>query len=190
MPDYGITTGLPQLPALLGDEKSFAQFKPVYQAINSLSQGISTSLGLVDFSQAELQQRNQLASILTQQHRKLYVLNNTGVALAFGKVVNLYLSSGKIAAQLADATDNTKPALGVVNNALGIDPGLYGEVVIGEGYSQGIGGTTLGAIYYLSTAGNVQLARPGAVGSIVQAVGFGLGSAGFYLDISLLFLQN
>lgn len=190
MPDYGITTGLPQLPTVLGDEKAFAQLKPVYQAINSLSQGISTSLGLVGFSQAELQQRNQLASIITQQHKKLFALNATGVALAYGSVVNLYLSSGKIAARLADATDNTKPAFGIVNNPLGIDAGLYGEVVIGEGYVQGISGTTLGSIYYLSTAGAVQLARPGAVGSIIQAVGFGLGSAGFYLDISLLFLQN
>lgn len=190
MPDYGITTGLPQLPSILGDEKSFGQFKPVYQAINSLAQGLSTSLGLVTFSQAELQQRNQLASLLAQQHRKVYVLNDTGAPLAYGKIVTLYLSSGKIAAQYADATNNTKPAHGIVNQTQGIEAGQFGEVVLAEGYVQSISGTTIGAIYYLSTNGDVQLVRPAAAGSIVQAVGFGLGSAGFYLQIGLLFLQN
>ena len=188
MPDYAINSGLSQIPVGQSEDK-FQLVLPLYQAINTLAQNISKSTGLVQFDQAELQSRNQVASILSQNHRKVYALA-VGSALAYGKIVNLYLSTGKIAAQYADATNNTKPAHGIVNAAQGIDVGEYGEIVLIEGLVQGITGSTFGSYYYLSTTGNVQLTRPAAAGSIVQAVGFGLGSAGFYLHISSLFLQN
>lgn len=188
MPDYGITTGLPQLPSALKDE-NFTLVLPLYQALNTLAQTLSSQSGLVDFSQSELGQRNQLASIVRQQHAKVYA-RAVGSALAYGKIVNLYLDSGKIAARYADATDNTKPAHGIVNQPQGIDASDYGEVVLMEGLSQGIAGTTFGAYYYLGTNGDVQLGRPITAGSIVQALGFGLGSAGFYLHISSYFHQN
>lgn len=189
MPDYAINTGLPQLPAGLPDKEE-QLVRPVYIALNNLAQKVSETTGLVEFSQAELASRGQLNSLLTQNHAKIYALNDTGVALAFGKIVTLYLSSGKIAAQYADATNNTKPAHGIVNAPFGIAPGEYGEIMTVEGYSAGIGGTALGQYYYLSTNGDVQAARPGAAGSIVQAVGFGLGSLGFYQHISSYFHQN
>lgn len=187
MADYRITTGLPQLPAGQKDA-NFNLVLPLYSAMNSLAQAVSTVGGLVDYNQAELAQRNQLASLSAQNHRKVYVL--AVGALAYGEIVNLYLSGGKIAAQLADATDNTKPAHGIVNQTQGIAAGDYGEVVISEGHTQGIAGTTFGLYYYLGVTGLIQLARPAAVGSIIQAVGFGLGTGGFYLSISSLFLQN
>lgn len=189
MPDYRIQPGLPQLPSNL-DNKDFANFKPVYLAINSLAQSLSSQTGNVNYNQSELSQRNQLGSLLTQNHRKLWVKNESGASLAYGKIVTLQLSAGKIIAIYADATDNTKPAHGIVNNPLGIDNGDYGEVNIVEGYSQGIAGTTFGLYYYLSTNGDVQAGRPAAAGSIVQPVGFGLGTAGFYLHISSYFHQN
>lgn len=189
MPNYQISPGLPQLPSGL-KEPEFALVRPLYQAINSLSQAVSINAGAIDFSQDELSQRNQLGSILTQNHRKLWVHNTSGATLAYGKIVTLQLSGGKIVAIYADATNNTKPAHGIVNNPLGIANGDYGEVDVVEGYSQGIGGTTFGLYYYLGTNGDVQAGRPVAAGSIVQAIGFGLGTAGFYLHISSLFLQN
>ena len=187
MPDYRITTGLPQLPAGQKSE-SFNLVLPLYTAMNSVAQAVSVVSGLVDFNQSELAERNQVASLSTANHNKVFAL--APVALTFGTIVNLYLSGGKIAAQPADATDNTKPAHGIVNQAQGIAAGDYGEIVICQGYSSGIAGTTFGSYYYLSTAGLIQLARPAAAGSIVQAVGFGLGTSGFYLSISSLFLQN
>lgn len=188
MPDYKITTGLPQVPAGM-EEKDFGKFLPIYNSMNALAQAVSIASGSVDFSQAELAQRNQLGSLQAQNHRKLYALAD-GVSLAYGAVVNLYLSSGKIAAQLADASSSAKPAHGIVNAPLGIAAGEFGEIMFIEGYSQGIAGTTFGAPYYLSTGGLVQLARPSAVGTIEQAVGWGLGSAGFYLHISTYFVQH
>ena len=187
MPDYRISTGLPQLPTT-GDEKAFQLVSPLYMALNSLSKAVSQNSGQVDFNQAELSQRNQLGSVITQNHRKLYALAPS--ALDYGKIVTLYLDSGKIAAQYADATNNTKPAHGIVNNTAGIAAGQYGEIMLIEGFSAGISGTTLGLTYYLSTGGLVSTTRPAAAGSIIQACGIGLGSAGFYLHISSLFLQN
>lgn len=187
MPDYRITSGLPQVPAGMED-KDFGKFLPIYNALNALAQAISITGGNVDFSQTELAARNQLGSVLTHNTRKVYPL--APGALAYGTIVNLFLSGGKIAAQAADATNNTKPAHGIVNEPLGIAAGDYGEVLLIEGLSQGISGTTFGAPYYLSTGGLVQLARPGAAGTIEQAVGWGLGSAGFYLHISTYFVQH
>lgn len=188
MPNYRITTGLPQLPAGL-PSKEFELVRPMYQAMNTMAQIISTTAGLVDFDQAELASRNQLASVLTQNHQKLYARSVVGT-LAFGKIVTLYLVDGKICAQHADATNNTRPAHGIVNVPQGIANNQFGEIMLMEGFSKGISGTALGQYYYLSTNGDVQAARPTAVGTIVQAVGFGLGSAGFYLSISSFFQQN
>lgn len=187
MADYRITTGLPQLP-VTGDEKEFRLVNPLYQAMNSLSQALSRAEGAVDFDQSELAQRNQFGSITTQNHRKVYALAETD--LDYGRIVNLYLASGKIAARYADATNNTRPAHGIVNSPDGILTGQYGEIMIVEGVTAGISGTVFGSYYYLSTLGQIALTRPAAVGSITQAIGFGLGSAGFYLHISSYFRQN
>jgi len=188
MPDFNITTGLPQLPSGLPN-KDFELVKPLYLSMNALAKGVSVQTGNVSFDQAEMSAQNQLSTLLTQNHRKIYVLAD-GVTLAYGKMINLYLSSGKIAGRYADSTDNTKPAHGIVNNPLGINAGDFGEVVLVEGYSAGIGGTTFGHYYYLSTNGDVQFGRPAAAGTIIQATGFGLGTGGFYMHISPLFLQN
>lgn len=188
MPDYKITTGLPQLPAGNAD-KDFNLVKPLYLALNALSQGLSISAGAVDFNQTELASQNQLGTLTTQNHRKLYALA-AGVTLPFGAVVNLYISAGKIAARLADATIAGLPAHGIVNNPLGIDSGDFGEVIIIEGYTAGISGTTFGLYYYLSATGLIQAGQPVAAGTIRQGMGFGLGTAGFYMHISSYIVQN
>jgi hypothetical protein len=189
MPDYGITTGLPQTPAGM-ENKDFSKFLPVYNALNALAQAVSIASGRVTYSQEELAQRNQLGSILTQNHRVAYVLAD-GISLPFGTLVHLYLNGGgKICGEPADASTSAKPCHGIVDEPLGINPGEFGRVVVVEGYTQGITGTTFGQYYYLGVGGLAQAARPAAVGSIVQSVGFGLGSAGFYLHVSSYFHQN
>lgn len=187
MPDYKITTGLPQTPTT-SDDKTFGLFLPVYNALNALSKVVSQGIGAVDYTQEELAQRNQLGSVITQNHRKLYAL--APAALMYGQVVNVYLDSGKLAARLADATTAALPAHGIVNNPAGIAAGQYGEILLVEGFTAGITGTTIGVYYYLSTGGLISPVRPAVAGSIVQAVGFGLGSLGFYAHISSYFPVN
>lgn len=187
MPSHRILTGLPELPNALPDKES-NMLRPLYLATNTLAKLVSESTGQVDFDQSEMSQRDQMASILTQNHTRVFV--QAGADLSYGKIVNLYLSGGKLTAQYADATDATKPAHGIVNETAGIPVGTFGEVLLFTGYTLGIGGTSVGSMYYLATNGDVALARPAVAGSIVQACGIGLGSAGFYLNISSLFIQN
>jgi len=187
MPDYGLNAGLPQTPASLPD-KEFSLLLPLYQALNNLSQAVSNYAGLTRYTQLELASRNQLGSVQSQRQYRLFVYAPS--LLAYGKFVHLYLDSGKIAAEYADATDDTKPACGIVNAPFDIEAGAYGEVILTSGVTQGVSGTTLGATYYLSTTGDISTTRPGVAGSIIQAVGIGLGSAGFYMNISSLFIKN
>lgn len=188
MPSSRIQSGLPALPNALPDKEA-GLVKPIYVSLKNITEKISEATGQTDLSQDELANLAQTSTLLTQNHTRLFA-KAVGSTLAFGKIVNLYLSGGKIAAQYADATDNTKPAHGIVNEPLGIPDGTFGEILLFTGHTIGIGGTALGTIYYLSTNGAVQAARPAAVGSIIQACGVGLGTAGFYLNISSLFIQN
>ncbi len=177
MPNYNISTGLPQTPSGVPDA-DFNRLLPLYQAMNTLARNLSEADGRVTFSQVELAERNQLGSIRSQNHRRIYPL--FPAAIGYGKLVNLYVSGGKLAAQLADASTNTL-AHGIVNQQTGAAAGDYAEVILIEGFSNGIAGSVLGAQYWLSTNGDVQAVAPG-VGA-VQPVGWGLGSAGFYLHI-------
>lgn len=187
MPQYNITTGLAQLPAGQPD-KDFNLIKPLYLSLNALSQAISLSTGNVTYTQSELSEQNQLGTVLTQNLRKIYVLAPS--ALSYGKMVHLILSGGKIAAEYADSSTNTKPAHGIVNQPLGIAAGEYGEVVLIEGSVRGISGAVFGTYYYLSTNGDVQPVQPTGGGTIRQGVGFGLGTGGFYMHISSHIVQN
>lgn len=177
MPNYNISTGLPQTPSGVPDG-DFNRLLPLYQAMNTLARNLSEADGRVTFSQAELAERNQLGSIRSQNHRRIYPL--FPAAIGYGKLVNLYVSGGKLAAQLADASTGL-PAHGVVNQQSGAGLGDYAEVILLEGLTDGIAGSVLGTFYWLSTAGNVQATAPDV--GLVQPVGFGLGSAGFYLHI-------
>lgn len=177
MPNYRITTGLPQLPPSAYDEKDFNKFVPVYQALNAIARAVSVQTGQVDFSQAELAERNQLGSLISGNNYKVYPLANGN--LSFGLLVNLYVSGGKIVARAADPNLG-RPAHGIVNVPTGIVDGTYGEVLFMEGHCLGISGTTFGTQYYATTSGLVTSPAPSG---IVQPIGWGLGSLGLYLRI-------
>lgn len=187
MPTYEIKAGLPDRPSAVTDKEA-ALLMPLYIGIGNLARRVSTAIGAVSYTQTELAERSQIASLHSSQVNKIYP--RAIGALAFGKIVHLVLDVDKIGAEYADATNNTKPAMGIVSAPFGIADNAFGEVTLFTGYTSGISGSTVGVPYYLSTVGTVSAARPAAAGTIIQAVGFGLGTAGFYLTISSLFLQN
>lgn len=187
MPNYEIGSGLPDRPSALTD-KDASLVLPLYQAVNNLARNVSSAVGAVGFSQAELADRSQIASLRAATGNRLFV--RAGPTLAYAKLVHLYLAAGKISAEYADATTSAKPAVGIVNEPFGIASGQFGEVILFTGYSAGITGTNIGDLYYLSTNGDASPSRPSAVGTIIQSVGVGLGSLGFYLNISSLYIQN
>jgi hypothetical protein len=180
MPTYDVRSGLPSYPAGLTDE-DVALVLPLYRAVSNLSQQVSAATGNVAYTPAEQAQADQFSKLISQRLEKIFV--RATVALGFGKMVNLHLVGGVVEAQLADATDATKPAHGVVDSLVGIAAGQWGEIIFMNGRSAGIAGTVFGARYFLSTAGDIQLVAPTAPGSLVQLLGVGLGSAGFYLQI-------
>ena len=187
MPEPLIQTGLPSLPAGLPD-KEHKLLSPIYLALNALARKISSATGLTSYSESELSEINQIETLLVGQVTRIFL--KATETIAFGKMCNIHLDGGKLSARLADSTDNTKPAHAVCNTAAGLSAGEFGEFILGTGYTSGITGTGVGTIYYLGTSGDSQSARPAAAGSIIQAVGIGLGSAGFYTQISNLFIQN
>lgn len=181
MPTFDLGSGLPSYPSGLND-KDAALVLPLYRAVSALTQQASAASGNVTYSPAEQAQADQFTKLIGQRLNKVFV--RATVALGFGKMVNLHLVSGIVEARLADASPGTTlPAHGVVDVPGGIAAGEFGEIIFMSGRSAGIAGTVFGSRYFLSTAGDIQLAVPTAPGALVQILGVGLGSAGFFLQI-------
>jgi len=187
MPTPLIQSGLPSVPAGLPD-KEHRLLTPIYLAFNSLARTISGATGMVTYTPGEMAASSPIAALGTQQFTRVFL--RATVDIAFGKMVNIFLDSGEMSARLADSTNNSKPASAVCNQLEGVPLGTTGEFLLYTGYTAGISDTVLGATYYLGTNGNSQLTRPSGAGSIIQAVGIGFGSLGFYTQISSLFIQN
>lgn len=180
MPQFSISSGLPSYPSGLSD-KDAALVLPLYRAISNLAQQLSLLTGNAQYSPTEQSQVDQFTKLLAQRTQKLFV--EAGEALAYGNLVTLSLSGGKIVAFKADASDLTKPAHAVIDAPAGLSIGEFGEAVFLQGRTAGISGTTFGAPYWLSTNGQVQAVKPEGPGIITQYVGLGLGTAGFYADL-------
>jgi len=180
MPQFNISSGLPSYPPGLPDSEA-GLVLPLYRAVNSLAQQLSLQSGNAQYSSQEQAGLDQFTKLTAQRTQKMFV--KAAEALGFGKLVTLTLDAGKIVASLADATDGTKPAHAVVDAVGGIAAGDFGEAIFLAGKTSGISGTGFMALYYLSTAGQVQSTAPTAPGTLRQIVGYGLGSAGFYLQI-------
>lgn len=181
MPKYNLGTGLPDLPNGLKDAE-FKLVAPLYMALNNLSKGLAALNGQVTYDASELSIQSQIIGLQPQNLFKVYA--KATAVLPYGAIVNLHLDAGKIGARLADCSNDTKPAHGICNVSTGLAIGEYGEIIVSYGYTGGITGTNVGEIYYLSTGGLVTNVRPTPAPKIVQAVGIGLGSLGFYLTVS------
>jgi len=175
-----IKTGLPNSPLGLSDEDAQKLF-PLYNAINSLTRQVGEVSGFVEYSQAELAGLLQFPPNMARSPSIIYA--QASEPLVYGQAVHLHLSGGRIAAEPADATDNTKSAHGVVDQPQGLGTGEYGRVIIGCGFTAGIADTVVGQQYWLSVDGLVAGAAPTSPGAIIQSVGFGLGSLGFFVCI-------
>lgn len=183
MPNFNISSGLPSYPSGLSDKDAALVF-PLYRAVNSLAQQLAAQSGNVQYSAAEQGTVDQFTKFTNQRTRKMFV--KAAEALSFGSLVTLSVAGGKIVAHKADATNLARPAHAIVDVPAGIAVDTFGEVIFMQGKSSGVSGTTFGAAYYLSTAGQVQITPPVATGVINQIVGIGLGSAGFYFDAEII----
>ena len=181
MPRFDLQSGLPSYPAGLNDRDA-ALVNPVYRAVAALTQQVSAATGIVTYSPLEMAQADQFTKLISQRMTKIFARASENIS--FGQLVNLHLVGGVVEARLANATDTTKPAHAACDVPTGLTAGSWGEFIFMTGRSAGIGGTVFGARYFLSTtAGSAQIGVPGTPGNLVQIVGVGLGSAGFWLNI-------
>jgi len=180
MPSYTVASGLPDLPVGLND-KDAALVGPIYRAVNTLAQQLSLLTGNIQFSTVEQAQIDQLSTLIDHREQRIYV--KALELLPYGALVTISLDGGKLSASLATALDLNKPAHGICDTIGGIPIGEFGIIIFSQGRSAGVAGTVLGATYYLSTGGALQLESPTADSVLNQVVGIGLGSAGIYLNI-------
>lgn len=180
MPQFLVSSGLPDLPAGLNDKDS-ALVSPLYRALSALAQQLATLTGNIQYDQAEQAVIDQLGGVIDGREQRIYV--KALETLPYGRLITLSIDAGKLSARVADGTVLTKPAHALCDVPGGIAVGKYGLALFMRGKSAAVTGTALGTTYYLSTVGNMQATPPTADGVLNQVVGTGLGSAGIYLNI-------
>lgn len=119
MPQFQIDSGLPVYPSGLTDEDA-GLVLPMYRAINSIAQQLSTLTGSVQYSNTELGQLDPFIGLQSQRTNKITC--TAAENLAFGNIVNLYVDGGVIKARKADALF-LRPAHGIVDNPAGMAAG-------------------------------------------------------------------
>lgn len=178
-----IDLGLPELP-LNTNREIEPDLRYLYMAVQTLAQAIGQQTGL----ETPLEGYQNLASAATtlgKDKKRLYV--TTSEPITFGQIVNLWDNAGAMQARLANATDATKPGIGICNTPGTSAAGITIEVVVPSCHIGSIGGLTPGTVYYLSTvAGTVQNAPPAVAGNIVQPVGIAIGATDLYFHMPYL----
>ena len=101
--------------------------------------------------------------------------------LTAGNFVNLYNNSGTLNMRKANATDNTKPAIGYILED--VTSGNSG-VVYFSGINNQLSGLSIGFAYLSTTSGAVTSTKPSSSGNIQQKLGFVLSTT------SMIFNQN
>jgi hypothetical protein len=180
MTSYNISSGLPDLPSGLTD-KDAALVTPLYRAINNLAQQVSVLTGNVQYTQSDMGNIDQLTGLIDSRENRIYP--KALEAIAYGDLVTLSVDAGKLSMRKADASVLNKPAHGICDTVGGVAVNSYGRVIFMRGKTAAVSGTSIGTVYYLSTAGAMQAARPVLPTVTTQAVAYGLGSAGIYLSI-------
>lgn len=180
MPTFNVTSGLPDLPVGLKDADA-ALVGPLYRAISTLAQQLSSLTGNVQYSASEQATIDQFSSLIDHREQRIYV--KAMEALSYGSLISLVVDGGKLAAWKATASTLTRSAHGICDTPGGIAAGSYGICLFMRGRTASVTGTALGSTYYLSTNGAMQLASPAADSVLNQIVAVGLGSVGIYLNI-------
>lgn len=177
---YGITAGLPDLPAGLPD-KEFNALAPVYRAIHTVAQQTARQANVVQYDPGELAKIDPLVGVKTDRNNRIVI--KAGEALNYGHLVYLTAVGGTLVAYKADYDASTgHRAVACVASPSGLALNAFGEAVFMSGLCAGISGTVLGTQYYLGAAG---VATAGVTsGKKQQAVGIGLGTAGLFLTIT------
>lgn len=103
-------------------------------------------------------------------------------AITAGALVNIYPNAGVLNARPADNTAVGSEANGYAPSA--IASGASGTVYLGEGLISGLSALSVGAPYFLGTAGAVTTTAPSTAGNLIQPVGKAVSATEFYIQPS------
>lgn len=158
-----------------------AAVDPIYNALQQLLAAFNRYAGVAPWPTSQWSQLTPDITLQLQNMQRIYVpFTQNAVA---GHLVNLHNNAGVLSAQLANATDNTKPASGWSTGA--VAAGDVGEVMFGNGLCTSIGGLTIAQQYWLSTTdGLVANTPPVAPGNIQQSIGFALAATQMWMHIT------
>lgn len=147
-----------------------AAFDEVYLVLNNLASAFVTLTGAGPINRSEWELRkNDPSTLLATNTHRLYV--QADEVLAYGEIVSFTNSGTDLRAILADATNNSRFAVGFVNNVDGAGIGDVAEIIVGQGLLPS-SGLTPGDPYYLSTTPGFMAAAPAvAAGNIEQFLG-------------------
>ena len=106
------------------------------------------------------------------------VLCPASEALVAGNKINLWSDGGTLKARKADCS-NGRRAHGFV--LAGFDEAATATVYL-EGNNTGVSGKTIGATYFLSTAGGISDTPPSTAGHIVQEIGVAVSATEITFD--------
>lgn len=184
-----INLGLPQFPEGVPTEL-FNQFFLLYQALRNLSSQFSELLG-IDEANQDLWSQLSIDQTLYQGNMGRWYVQQYE-ALNFGECVSPILDAGVLKVRKANATDNTKPAIGFVSSSTHVSAiGQFCEVTIGIGLITGVAGMIEGTRYFLSTTDGVIVnVAPVAAGNIEQVVGIALASNRLLMNIDQAWIQH
>lgn len=177
MPRYNITTGIPDYPPGLSDSDT-ALVLPLYRAVTNLARRLSEVTGQVQYDPVERFNLSPFTNVLGADASRVFAAASE--AIPYGNLVNLYESGGALFARRADRT------LGYVAHGIAMIPGTTAagtqtEVLFMQGKTSSVGNAVMGTHYWLDAAGVMTSVKP--TSGIIQVVGWGLGSGGFYLNI-------
>lgn len=184
-----IILGLPQLPIGVPDEL-FDQFKSIYFAMQNLADSVSKYVGVDELDSTLWDQLIVDDTVFPSTPGRWYP--KQAEALSFGQLVSPILSGGILQAQLANATNNTRWACGIVTSSDHQSViGQRCEVSLGTALITGITGLIVGGRYWLNTVnGQVVAAAPIAAGNIEQFVGWAIDANRLVMHISGEFVQH
>lgn len=183
-----IQTGLPQFPDGIPSELQPA-FIQIYNAIQNLSKAVSLYAGVDQQPSDWWSQLTLDDSLFAQNMNRVYLKCNE--AIPYGGMVSPILVGTELQMRLANATNNTRFAVGMCSTENGKAAGEFAEFMMGYGLVTGIIGMTTGARYWLNTVNGQIVAAPAVgAGNIEQYIGWAMSPSRLFMSISGNFIQH
>lgn len=184
-----IITGLSQLPEGAPPEL-FQQFTQLYNAIQNICKQISQFTGIDQQPSDVWSQLSLDDTIFGAAPARLYVKQNE--ALSFGHCASPILVGTELQVRFANATNNTRPAIGFVTSTDHIPSvGAFCEITLLQGLITGVNAMLVPNRYFLSTTnGLITNVAPVAAGNIEQVVGWALAGNRLIMNVDQAWIQH